>query len=153
MPQKARPQSPVKLQQGPQQLVNEFIVDINKAFNKTYIHDKEEFEGSTSRARRLRRLRRETKKSWLLGGIHMAIKNAISVDMDDVKLWNDVVKVVEDAESFVMLTRYKNKPPINLNAKNSYRVYVDGACTNNGRTNPQAGIGVYFGPDHPWYVK
>jgi hypothetical protein len=149
MPLKAQPQSLVKLQQGPQQLVNEFVVDINKAFINAYIHDKEEFVGSTSRARRLRRFRRETKKNWLLSGIHIAIKNAISVDTDDVKLWNDAVKVVEDAESFVMLTRYKNKPPINLNAKNSYRVYIDGACNNNGRTNPQAGIGVYFGPDHP----
>ena len=151
MPLQARPESPVKFQQGPQQLVNDFVVDLNKAFINIYNHDKEEFAGRTYRARRLRRFRRETKKSWLLSGIHSAIKKAISVDMEDVKLWKDVVKVVEDAESLVMLTRYKNKPPINLNLKHSYYVYVDGACTNNGRANPQAGIGVYFGPDHPWY--
>lgn len=28
-------------------------------------------------------------------------------------------------------------------------VYVDGACENNGRQNAKAGIGVWFGEDHP----
>ncbi|XP_052256695.1 ribonuclease H1-like isoform X2 [Dreissena polymorpha] len=27
-------------------------------------------------------------------------------------------------------------------------VYTDGACSNNGKGNPQAGIGVYWGPNH-----
>ena len=29
------------------------------------------------------------------------------------------------------------------------RVYTDGACVNNGRHSAKAGIGVYWGPDHP----
>ena len=29
-------------------------------------------------------------------------------------------------------------------------VYTDGACVNNGRHVAQAGIGVYWGPNHPW---
>lgn len=34
--------------------------------------------------------------------------------------------------------------------KNGYvEVYTDGACSNNGRKNPQAGIGVWFGTNHP----
>ena len=28
-------------------------------------------------------------------------------------------------------------------------VYTDGACVNNGRHSAKAGIGVYWGPDHP----
>lgn len=28
-------------------------------------------------------------------------------------------------------------------------VYTDGACTNNGYKGAKAGIGIYFGPDHP----
>jgi ribonuclease HI len=34
-------------------------------------------------------------------------------------------------------------PPID------YYVYTDGACSNNGRANACAGIGIYFGPDDP----
>ncbi|XP_052775583.1 ribonuclease H1-like [Mya arenaria] len=32
-------------------------------------------------------------------------------------------------------------------------VYTDGACSNNGFGNPQAGIGVYWGPNHPQNVS
>lgn len=32
-------------------------------------------------------------------------------------------------------------------------VYTDGACTNNGQGGAQAGIGVYWGPDHPLNVS
>ena len=28
-------------------------------------------------------------------------------------------------------------------------VYTDGACINNGQHGSKAGIGVYWGPDHP----
>ncbi|EEC18029.1 ribonuclease H1, putative [Ixodes scapularis] len=36
-----------------------------------------------------------------------------------------------------------------------YHVYTDGACSNNGGYNrtPQAGIGVYWGPNHPMNVS
>ena len=30
-----------------------------------------------------------------------------------------------------------------------YYVYTDGACSNNGKSSAKAGIGIYFGPDHP----
>jgi ribonuclease HI len=33
--------------------------------------------------------------------------------------------------------------------KNNLYVYTDGACINNGSDNAKAGIGVYFGKDHP----
>ncbi|XP_045150212.1 ribonuclease H1-like [Echinops telfairi] len=32
-------------------------------------------------------------------------------------------------------------------------VYVDGSCSNNGRSGAQAGSGVYWGPDHPMNVS
>jgi len=28
-------------------------------------------------------------------------------------------------------------------------VYTDGCCRSNGRGNSRAGLGVYWGPDHP----
>ena len=31
-------------------------------------------------------------------------------------------------------------------------VYTDGACENNGKPNAKAGIGVWFGDNHPLYV-
>lgn len=31
-------------------------------------------------------------------------------------------------------------------------VFTDGCCFNNGKDNPQAGVGVYWGPDHDKYV-
>jgi len=31
--------------------------------------------------------------------------------------------------------------------KLEYYVYTDGACSNNGKSNASAGIGIYFGPD------
>ena len=35
----------------------------------------------------------------------------------------------------------------------SLSVYTDGCCHDNGRGNPRAGLGVYWGrPDHPEYV-
>ena len=32
-------------------------------------------------------------------------------------------------------------------------VYTDGACANNGRPNARAGLGIYFGENHPWNVS
>ena len=32
-------------------------------------------------------------------------------------------------------------------------VYTDGACEGNGKAGARAGIGVYWGPDHPWNVS
>lgn len=31
-------------------------------------------------------------------------------------------------------------------------VYTDGACENNGKPNARAGLGVWFGHNHPLYV-
>ena len=31
----------------------------------------------------------------------------------------------------------------------AYKVHTDGACSNNGRPNAKAGLGIYFGPDDP----
>ena len=32
-------------------------------------------------------------------------------------------------------------------------MYTDGACEGNGKAGAKAGIGVYWGPDHPWNVS
>ncbi|GLV45598.1 ribonuclease H1 [Carabus blaptoides fortunei] len=33
------------------------------------------------------------------------------------------------------------------------QAYTDGSCENNGRTNARAGVGVWFGPDHPMNIS
>ena len=158
--QRARSSSPVKLnkilkQGSPFVIVR--VTGTDYCLFRLFViahGSQEEFSGKTNKARRLRRFRRETKKEWLLRGIHLAIKNAIAVNMDNVKLWNDDINAVEDAESLVMLNRQKNKI-LNNSPRNGFywRVYVDGACTDSGRPNAKAGIGVWFGHDHPWYIS
>ncbi|KAI5610935.1 ribonuclease H1 isoform 1, partial [Silurus asotus] len=70
----------------------------------------------------------------------------------------------------VMLGRAKNEPNMSLLSmmrlkdslawvtnltfilRDAVVVYTDGCCTNNGRHGARAGIGVYWGPDHPLNV-
>lgn len=48
----------------------------------------------------------------------------------------------EEAQNFIT-------PKIDNDFKVDYYVYTDGACSNNGRKNAEAGIGIYFGKDDP----
>ncbi|XP_033123663.1 ribonuclease H1-like isoform X2 [Anneissia japonica] len=70
----------------------------------------------------------------------------------------------EDATNFIGATASKKRPTYSntecdapykkIRVKNEPRVvYTDGCCTSNGRSGAQAGIGVYWGPDHPWNVS
>ena len=34
-----------------------------------------------------------------------------------------------------------------------HRVYIDGSCIRNGATSAQAGYGLYWGEQHPWYCS
>lgn len=44
----------------------------------------------------------------------------------------------------------RKKSKLEFNKENNYViVYTDGACENNGKSNAKAGIGVWFGDDHP----
>ncbi|XP_077990851.1 ribonuclease H1-like [Glandiceps talaboti] len=45
--------------------------------------------------------------------------------------------------------RKSKRPKIDLNTANRVAVYTDGCCTSNGRRGARAGIGVYWGPEHP----
>ncbi|XP_018564076.1 ribonuclease H1 [Anoplophora glabripennis] len=48
----------------------------------------------------------------------------------------------------------KKKSKFEFNKENDYVVvYTDGACENNGKANAKAGIGVYFGDEHPLNVS
>lgn len=38
---------------------------------------------------------------------------------------------------------------VTKNGKTVYEVYTDGACTNNGKDDAEAGVGVYFGENNP----
>ncbi|XP_033106420.1 ribonuclease H1-like [Anneissia japonica] len=87
----------------------------------------------------------------------------------------------EDATNFIGATASKKRPTYSnteydapykkIRVKNGYGgnsyasnyntssyekprvVYTDGCCTSNGRSGARAGIGVYWGPDHPWNVS
>ncbi|XP_051161523.1 uncharacterized protein LOC127281712 [Leptopilina boulardi] len=48
----------------------------------------------------------------------------------------------------------QSSPPCIPPESSSYTdVYVDGACCDNGGVRPRAGIGVWFGPDHPLNIS
>lgn len=51
----------------------------------------------------------------------------------------------EKFDKFAALLFYK---VLKLGSEEDH-VYTDGCCRNNGRDNPVAGVGVYWGPDHP----
>lgn len=51
----------------------------------------------------------------------------------------------EDAEKFVTDTTDVTPLADNIDFEADYYVYTDGACSNNGRENANAGIGIYFG--------
>ena len=51
---------------------------------------------------------------------------------------NEITKITDDTDD---------------DFKPDYYVYTDGACSNNGRKNAMAGIGIYFGKDDPRNVS
>ena len=55
-------------------------------------------------------------------------------------------KTREDAENFILDSKISVLTP-------DYYVYTDGACTNNGKVNAKAGIGIYFGKNDPRNVS
>ena len=60
-------------------------------------------------------------------------------------------KTKEDALHFLSI-HIQNPPPQNINSSNSkipFYIYTDGSCSNNGRKNAKAGIGIYFGKKDP----
>ena len=69
-------------------------------------------------------------------------------------------KTKEEAEEFLENNINNNKddgeplqPVVNIIEKNDYFVYTDGACSNNGRENAKAGIGIFFAIDDPRNVS
>ena len=53
----------------------------------------------------------------------------------------DALLLVQSNE--LIFTIIKGKIPMEIN------VYTDGACSNNGRANAKAGLGIYFGENDP----
>ena len=147
------PSSGKRLKQGPNQIVKDFVREVNATYTETYGNSQSEYDGKSVEAINLRQFRRETKKEWLIAGIHQAIRDALPYDIDDINSWRDVVDVVEDSESLVMLHRIKKKTYAGFISRRFTRVYVDGTCLRNGQQDPRGGIGIWFGHEHPWYVS
>ena len=54
----------------------------------------------------------------------------------------------EEADIFIESNTNKHKPETNkIDFITDYYVYTDGACSNNGKINASAGIGIFFGID------
>jgi len=153
------PSSENILKQGPNQTIQEFVGDVNQTYTNMYGNNPSEYAGYSPEAISLRQFRRETKKEWLIAGIHMAIRDALDelpFYMEDINLWNDVIDTVEDAETIVMLNRLKSaKQSMHKRfQKHGFtRVYVDGACLRNGQPDASGGIGIWFGHDNPWNLS
>jgi ribonuclease HI len=70
-------------------------------------------------------------------------------------------KTKEEAEEFlenninIVIENREPLPPVvnNIIEKPDYFVYTDGACSNNGRENAKAGIGIFFAIDDPRNVS
>ena len=102
-----------------------------------------------------------TKFDCLLHGMRQDIFDHLRdgvVNRDVDSTWEELVEAAEDAESLSFL--YKTKQSTKVGPKYSQRnnfqvdedgyvvVYTDGACLNNGQSNPKAGVGVWFGSGH-----
>ena len=70
--------------------------------------------------------------------------NTIFTD-DDPEINLIEFQTKEDAEDYL-----KGKKS---NSKEIIRVFTDGSCSNNGKPNAKAGIGIYFGKDNPKNVS
>jgi len=59
------------------------------------------------------------------------------------------------SNSTVLETKNTNtgSPIMDSKPEPAYYVYTDGACSNNGRSTAEAGIGIYFGPNDPRNVS
>lgn len=67
-------------------------------------------------------------------------------------------KTKEEAEEFLKNNNKDDGEPLqpivdNIIEKPDYYVYTDGACSNNGRENAKAGIGIFFAIDDPRNVS
>ncbi|XP_040286922.1 ribonuclease H1-like isoform X1 [Bufo bufo] len=58
----------------------------------------------------------------------------------------------EQAQHFIRAADYPSNSSCGQ-AERSATVYTDGSCSRNGRYGAQAGIGVYWGPNHPLNVS
>ena len=149
------------LKQSPLQTVKDFVRVVDNEFVST--HGQMEFSLSRA-AKKFRQLRRQTKKEWLLNGIIQEIKTLLpSDDLPGIVMWHDVVKSVERAETIAILQKklkYQCEPvteqhPIiknknqQIDSDGFLMVYTDGACLRNGSPDAQAGIGIWYGRNHP----
>ena len=107
--------------------------------------------------------RRSTKTECLLNGmkpyIYKEMRDDVINDSNFDLTWNEVVEAAEDAEWLSSLrfrnlnyvgakTNRRNPEHFRVNKEGFVIVYTDGACLRNGQPDAQAGIGVWFGPDH-----
>uniref|UniRef100_A0A3B1KIX8 Ribonuclease H1 n=1 Tax=Astyanax mexicanus TaxID=7994 RepID=A0A3B1KIX8_ASTMX len=65
--------------------------------------------------------------------------------------------IEDDIDDQSRLKRFKQfkepaQPKTSSSARDAVVVYTDGCCSRNGKTGARAGIGVYWGPDHPLNV-
>ena len=65
------------------------------------------------------------------------------------------------SEDYLLSPFFSHEPELSLCTKDGFRmtsagfvvVYTDGSCLNNGKLNPIAAVGVYFGPESPHNIS
>ena len=62
------------------------------------------------------------------------------------------IKQAEIRTMFFHLCSRRSIPPPPADIEGYVTVYVDGCCLGNGTENARAGIGVFWGDNHPWNI-
>lgn len=78
-----------------------------------------------------------------------AQKRRHSDDSDDDKSGSDEEVQPSSSKKLNIDGKTVDKSKFSVDSEDYLIVYTDGACWMNGKHGAKAGVGVYFGPDHP----
>ncbi|XP_017766191.1 PREDICTED: ribonuclease H1 [Eufriesea mexicana] len=107
-------------------------------------------------------------KEYTNPGKKNSYRNATSILGKRSKLQNDQSSNMDSGTSFakklkktdlkecskvIQIENGEKSGGFNIDSDGYVNVYTDGACSSNGRTTARAGIGVWFGDDHPLNVS
>ncbi|XP_033341720.2 ribonuclease H1 isoform X2 [Megalopta genalis] len=99
--------------------------------------------------------KKETKNIQTLGNIISARKRSLPAIDKHVKekLPRKKIKLIGISDIPSTSTEQTSSSKFTIDDDGYVNVYTDGACSSNGYKNAQAGLGVWFGQDHPLNVS
>ncbi|OAD62800.1 Ribonuclease H1 [Eufriesea mexicana] len=86
-------------------------------------------------------------------GKRSKLQNDQSSNMDSGTSFAKKLKKTDLKECSKVIQIENGSGGFNIDSDGYVNVYTDGACSSNGRTTARAGIGVWFGDDHPLNVS